>query len=170
MPPTPPITELANALIGTSAFTAPDQILAGLDHQSALAHPAANPTFTAHSIYQEVWHLAYWQQLSIDWMESRPTPQPAHASEGFPSNTAEPWPTLRDRFLQGTHHAATLAANRSNLEKIVDCPGHDNPARTVSIHDQLVSLAAHNAYHLGRIVLLRQLLNQWPPKSGGYTW
>jgi hypothetical protein len=40
----------------------------------------------------------------------------------------------------------------------------------MSVRDQLISLATHNAYHLGRIVLLRQLLQAWPPASGGFTW
>jgi len=38
------------------------------------------------------------------------------------------------------------------------------------VRDQLISLASHNAYHFGRIVLLRQLMQSWPPTSGGFTW
>ena len=39
------------------------------------------------------------------------------------------------------------------------------------VHRTLPSIA-HSiyAYHLGRIVLLRQLLGAWPPASGGFTW
>ena len=33
-----------------------------------------------------------------------------------------------------------------------------------------VSVAAHNAYHLDRIVVLRQLHQAWPPVSGGFSW
>jgi len=40
----------------------------------------------------------------------------------------------------------------------------------MTIREQLESLAAHNAYHFGRIVLLRQLAGAWPPASGGFTW
>ena len=32
----------------------------------------------------------------------------------------------------------------------------------MAVRDQLISLAAHNAYHLGRIVVLRQLHQAWP--------
>jgi hypothetical protein len=38
------------------------------------------------------------------------------------------------------------------------------------VQEELISLAAHNAYHFGRIVLLRQLLETWPPPSGGFRW
>ena len=34
----------------------------------------------------------------------------------------------------------------------------------------LCGFAAHNAYHLGRVVLLRQMMGSWPPPSGGLTW
>jgi len=40
----------------------------------------------------------------------------------------------------------------------------------MTVEEQLISLAAHNAYHLGRIVLLRQLAGAWPPRAGGFTW
>ena len=36
--------------------------------------------------------------------------------------------------------------------------------------EQLESLATHNAYHFGRICLLRQLCGAWPPASGGDSW
>jgi hypothetical protein len=38
-----------------------------------------------------------------------------------------------------------------------------SPVRIVSVREQLESLGAHNAYHFGRIVLLRQLFRAWPP-------
>jgi len=40
----------------------------------------------------------------------------------------------------------------------------------MSVRGQLISLAAHNAYHLGRIVVLRQLQRAWPPVSDGFSW
>jgi hypothetical protein len=40
----------------------------------------------------------------------------------------------------------------------------------MTVREQLESLGAHNAYHFGRIVLLRQLMGLWPPPSGGFSW
>jgi hypothetical protein len=34
----------------------------------------------------------------------------------------------------------------------------------------LYQLAAHNSYHVGQIVVLRQALGAWPPPGGGDTW
>jgi hypothetical protein len=31
--------------------------------------------------------------------------------------------------------------------------------------DELHSVAVHNAYHLGKIVALRQRIGAWPPKA-----
>ena len=63
------------------------------------------------------------------------------------------------------------AEDTQRLDHPVRCPSRPGaPTRIMSVRDQLISLAAHNAYHLGRIVLLRQLLQAWPPASGGFTW
>jgi uncharacterized damage-inducible protein DinB len=164
------MNELAKALISTSAFAPPKNILQAIPEAAAHEKPGSALNSATHSIYDEIWHMAYWQDISLDWIEGKPTAVPIHASEGFPSDTTESWDSVRDRFLAGTRNAAALANDRERLEVIVACPNVDAPGRTMTIHDQLVSLAAHNAYHLGRVVLLRQLLSLWPPPDGGYTW
>jgi len=164
------MNELAKALISTSAFASPKNILQAIPEAAAHQRPSTTLGAATHSIYDEVWHMAYWQEISLDWIEGKPTAVPLHAAEGFPSDTNEPWDSVHDRFLAGTQNAAAIANDIDRLEVVVACPNVDAPLRTMTIHDQLVSLAAHNAYHLGRIVLLRQLLNLWPPPDGGYTW
>ena len=76
--------------------------------------------------------------------------------------------------------ANTIASQVAELRRRIDQDGctiqeddcfiDDGVSGTILVRDQLISLAAHNAYHLGRIVLLRQLLQAWPPASGGFTW
>jgi uncharacterized damage-inducible protein DinB len=164
------MNELARSLIADSAFAPPRNVLQALSEEAAHAKLQAASGSAPHSIYAEVWHMAYWQEISLDWVQGKPTPVPEHASGGFPSNTDEPWDGLRDRFLAGTQNAAAIANDTERLEVIVACPTIGAPERTMTIHDQLVSLTAHNAYHLGRIVLLRQLQGNWPPPDGGFTW
>ncbi|MFC5863837.1 DinB family protein [Acidicapsa dinghuensis] len=161
------MTELARALNGNSAFASPANVLEAIPDSIAHAKPAGSP----RSIYEEVWHLAFWQDISIEWVQGNPVPHPEHAGAGFPSDTAEPWDQVRSRFLTGAVKAAAIADDVINLDHIVHCP--TNPQRRapdMTIREQLESLASHNAYHLGRIVLLRQLFNNWPPPSGGDTW
>jgi len=118
--------------------------------------------------------MAFWQQVTLDWIEGIETPFPAHASDGFPSEaetSREDWEQLRERFFDGGGKAAAVARDVGQLERLVRCPSRPPlPARTMTAREQLESLGAHNAYHFGRIVLLRQLLGVWPPPSGGYSW
>ena len=117
-------------------------------------------------------HMAFWQEISLDWVQGKPTPYPLHASEGFPTDLSASWDSVRERFLAGTQNAAAIANDTERLEVTVACP--TNPERNrpadMTVREQLESLAAHNAYHLGRVVLLRQLLGIWPPPDGGDSW
>ena len=166
------MNELARALIGSSAFAPAKNILQAIPESSAHEKPATAVGAAPRSIYEEVWHMAFWQEISLDWVQGKPTPYPLHASEGFPVDSSETWDDLRERFLAGTQNAAAIANDTERLDVLVACP--TNPERNrpadMTVREQLESLAAHNAYHLGRIVLMRQLLGNWPPPDGGFTW
>ena len=164
------MNELARALIGSSAFAPAKNILQAIPESSAHEKPAAAVGAAPRSIYEEVWHMAFWQEVSLDWVQGKATAYPTHAAEGFPDDFSEPWDDLRDRFLAGTQNAAAIANDTERLEMAVACPRHNDTLRTMTVREQLESLAAHNAYHLGRVVLLRQLLGNWPPPDGGDTW
>jgi len=162
------MNELAQALIAESYAAPPFHILEGLTDD--LVHRELSNV--PHTIYAELWHLAFWQQITLEWIAGVETPYPNQPADGFPPRScAEPWEQLRYRFLQGAEQAAAAAQDTSRLDHPVRCPSRPGaPTRIMSVRDQLISLAAHNAYHLGRIVLIRQLLQAWPPASGGFTW
>ena len=163
------MTELAQAIIGDSAAAPAAHILEGLPEELTHRRLPNVP----HTIYEELWHLAFWQQITLDWIAGIETPYPNQPSDGFPpKSSSESWQQLRQRFLQGAEQAAAAAAqDTQRLDHPVRCPSRPGAStRIMSVRDQLISLAAHNAYHLGRIVLLRQLLQTWPPPSGGFTW
>ena len=166
------MNELAQALIAESYAAPPSHILEGLTDDLVHRELPNVP----HTIYAELWHLAFWQQITLDWIAGIETPYPNRPSDGFPQKPSaeskeESWEQLRQRFLQGAEQAAAAAQNTARLDHPIHCPSRpDAPTRIMSVRDQLISLAAHNAYHLGRIVVLRQLLQSWPPASGGFTW
>ena len=164
------MNELAQALVAESAHAAPAHILEALSEE--LVHRALPGA--PHTIYQELWHLAFWQQITLDWIAGVETAYPNKTSEPFPTEdqaAGEPWPELCQRFLDASRQAARIALQPAELTRSIRCPSRPGqPVRVMSVQDQLLSLAAHNAYHLGRIVLLRQLLGAWPPPSGGFTW
>jgi uncharacterized damage-inducible protein DinB len=164
------MNELERALIADSAAAPPSHILEGLSDE--LVH--GEFTGAPHTIFGELWHLAFWQQMTLDWVRGIETPVPEHASAGFPSESdrqGEPWDRLRRRFLAGAEEAAVFTRDARELERSIRCPSLPGvPVRTMTVREQLESLAAHNAYHLGRIVLLRQMGGAWPPASGGFSW
>jgi hypothetical protein len=59
-------------------------------------------------------------------------------------------------FLDGARAAAALGQAPERLAHEV-APG-------VTLADELYSVAVHNAYHLGKIVALRQRIDAWPPR------
>ena len=164
------MSELEATLNGDSAFTPPSHILEGLSDERAHRLPAGAP----RSIYEELWHICFWQQITLDWISGVETPYPASPRDAFPTvldAEKEYWPQLCERFSADVRKAAAAANDESRLNVAVRCtskPGE--PVRVMTAREQLESLAAHNAYHFGRIVLLRQLLGAWPPPSGGFSW
>ena len=165
------MNELALTFIGDSAHAPASHILEALPDTLAHAHVTGAP----HTIYEELWHATFWQQVMLDRVHGLGTPSPEHNAMSFPNDgqrEAEPWADLCRRFLEGAEQAAAIADGQAGpkLDAVVLCPGAGSPARSMTVREQLESFAAHNAYHFGRIVLLRQMLGSWPPPSGGLTW
>jgi uncharacterized damage-inducible protein DinB len=164
------MNELERALVGDGYAAPPAHIIERLADD--LVHQAI--AGVPHTIYQELWHLAFWQQVTLDWVGCIEVPYPAHASSGFPAQVdvdRESWAQLCQRFLAGSQKAAAMTREAEKLEQVIRCPSRPGaPVRVMSVREQLESLAAHNAYHLGRIVLLRQLSGAWPPTYGGDSW
>ena len=108
------------------------------------------PEGASHSIYEELWHVVGYQQSILE--RTDPT------GEFFPSAPPEheqQWHDLVGVFLDGARAAAALGQEHERLALEVE-PG-------LTMGDELNSVAVHNAYHLGKIVALRQRIGAWPP-------
>lgn len=162
------MNELQLTLVGNGVAAPAATILQALDEETVHRRLPGAP----HSIYEEVWHLAFWVDVSMRWILGDAMPYPEHAAQGFPgAEPREPWEQLQQRFLDGCARAAEAAGDSKLMAAEVMCPARPgNPVRTCPALDQMESLAAHNSYHLGRIVLLRQMMGCWPPPAGGDTW
>ena len=127
------MNELEQTLIGDSAAAPPAHILEDLSEE--LVH-AATPG-APHTVYQELWHVAFWQQITLDWIAGVETPCPERAALGFPTEAqvaGEPWEKLRRRFLEGAPgrgHRRRRATTRAADTVPVFCgqthPHHDRP-------------------------------------------
>ncbi|MGD0912615.1 MAG: DinB family protein [Terracidiphilus sp.] len=169
------MSELAEILVGDGYATPPKRILDGLvssETGDALTHQ--KPAGAPHSIYEELWHVVFWQRITLEWIIGIETPYPKSSLDGFPTVLdleKEPFGALCERYFDGLTAAVEAATDTSRHDREIRCPSRPGqPMRAMTVLEQLQNLAAHNAYHLGRIVLLRQLLGVWPPPSGGDSW
>jgi uncharacterized damage-inducible protein DinB len=129
-----------------------EKVLSGL----TLEQVKRPPSEQSHSIYEELWHATRWQtiivtrdeELYASWQED--DLYPAH-----PPEQEEEWTALVREFLSGLEKALEWASSPEKLGVEVDTE--------VTMGDVLHSLAVHNAYHMGKIVAVRQLIGAWPP-------
>lgn len=133
-------------------YIARERLLSGLTAEQA----ARKPSESAHSIYEELWHANGWQQIVVmrdeklyeEWERGHVYP------EGPPANEEE-WRALVAEFLAGLEKALELARSPEMLAR------ETSPGETLA--DALRSLAVHTAYHMGKIVAVRQFIGAWPP-------
>ena len=110
------------------------------------------PNDASHSIYEELWHVVAYQESIIGSGDPE--------GDRFPSAAPEhehQWHDLVRRFLDGAGAAAALGQAPERLALEVE-PG-------LTLADELNSVAIHNAYHLGKIVAMRQRIGAWPPMA-----
>lgn len=139
-------------------FAPRSYILDGLTLQQV----SIRPTGASHSIYEELWHTVHWQRVVLEqdveatelWEKgiSLP-PSPAPKDEAA-------WQELVASFMALSARAVEMAQDTTWLETQ---EGVENSGFTW--RNALEQLAVHNAYHMGKIVLLRQILGCWNPKS-----
>jgi hypothetical protein len=139
----------------TGEFRARADLLSGLTLEQVTLRPAGAP----HSIYEELWHAATWQRIVV---ERDQTARDALLSGGEDYPSAPPehqqqWDDVVRLFLEGARAAVAWGESPERLAVEAE-PG-------VTMADVLHSLAVHNAYHLGKIVALRQSIGAWPPKA-----
>jgi hypothetical protein len=134
-------------------FMSRARLLSGLTVEQVSVRPPGLP----HTIYEELWHTTKWQSIVVQW-DDRAEAALIDGGQDFPSEAPANeriWEDLVTEFLAGSTTAVGLGRSSEALMKEAH-PG-------VAIADSLESLAVHNAYHLGKIVALRQVIGAWPP-------
>ena len=151
---------LRQALSGRGAHVETGPALEGLDWELA----GSRPHGVAHSVFQLLNHMIYWQDFSLRWLDGNKPATPEHASESWPGDSspkdAEEWEEALRQCRRGLDELKGWVEKR---EFFFDA-GHK---ATVEI---LQLICSHNSYHFGQVVLVRQLLCAWPPPGGGATW
>lgn len=131
------------------------------------------PARVPHSIVEELWHIVFWQEHFLRWAHGTVLGYPEHAELGwrrFANVDDAEWHRLVEKFGSGLAEAAQIAGQpglADTASSFTDRGPNPGPMR---VSDLLINLVAHNAYHLGRIVQLRQMQGAWPPPGGGDAW
>ena len=148
------------ALSGRGAHVEPKGVFSGLDWPAA----GLRPRGVSHSLYQLLKHMSYWQDWVVRWLGGESPVVPRHASGSWP---AEAGPSGRRDWDE-----AVRQFRRRLVELERGCRGADlsSGRGRKSRLEMLHAIGAHNSYHAGQVVFLRQLLGKWPPPSGGLTW
>ncbi len=115
-----------------------------------------------NSIYDELWHMEKWQNkivLNEDEKEAVVNYKNwDDVTNRFPKsglNNQEELEKLIESFLNGLKKAVSWCEIPGKLET--------KDENGFTIKDSLYSLAIHNAYHVGKIIAIRQQLGIWPP-------
>lgn len=130
-----------------------ERLLSGL----GLEHVVARPGGVRHSIYDELWHAAEWQRIVLE-RDDEAGGMWGEGGDPFPAEDPkrlDQWHELVAKYLRGADRAAAWGDSLGGSGEELD-PGW-------RVADVLASLAVHDAYHLGKIVALRQMLGAWPP-------
>lgn len=141
-------------LLLTGGFAPRESIFAGL----TLEQVGERPNEVPHSIYQELWHAAMVLKISLD--EGRIALERWPYAQHFPLSSApvnqQEWDDLVEMFLTYSRRAVTLAKDEGWL----NTQEPEYPQSTW--RDALEFLAVHTAYHLGKVICLRQIMKIWP--------
>jgi uncharacterized damage-inducible protein DinB len=163
------MNELQRLLLHNAAFTPPPRIVAAVPREMRTQRPHHAP----HSIVEELWHIVFWQDHFLRWARQEEVPYPRHAGLGwrhFHSLEDSEWRDLAARFEAGLAEAGKIAGQSGLGETYSTMEEPGAGTGPLTLLELLVNVAVHNAYHLGRIVQLRQMLGIWPPPGGGDTW
>lgn len=151
---------IGHALSGKGAHVEANKVFSGLNWKLA----GARPEGASHSPFQVLNHMIYWQHWVVKWLDGEKPSIPRHASGSWPGGTGpaspEEWQQTVRRFQSDLEKLRQQLREADLLSK----RGKKSPL------EMLQTIAAHNSYHAGQVVLLRQMLGAWPPLSGGLTW
>jgi hypothetical protein len=107
-----------------------------------------------HSVGQLANHIIFWNQRNLERMKGgQPEKFSGNNDETFNSFDAKSWNVTVQR----------LDSVLTELEKLVE---NADDAKLNSIAPTIANINAHNAYHIGEIVVVRKEQGSWDPSKG----
>lgn len=107
-----------------------------------------------HSVGQLAYHIWFWNERNLRNMKGEhPEKFTGNNDETFDKFDAKSW----------NETVQKLDAVLAELEKIVE---NADEAKLKAIAPTIANINAHNAYHVGEIVMVRKEQGSWDPKKG----
>jgi uncharacterized damage-inducible protein DinB len=161
---------LIELFYGKGAHANPIASVHGISAELAGRRLAAYP----QSISQILFHMNYWMEYELRSVRGDNPPYPAHAAESWPTQAAPAseadWEQTVARFAALIDEFSAIAKSDSGfLNREVKATHAAHNQLSGSVLAVLWQIVAHNSYHVGQIILLRRLLNDWPAEAGD-TW
>jgi hypothetical protein len=107
-----------------------------------------------HSVGQLTYHIWYWNKRNLDKMKGEKL-------EKFSGNNDETFNNFDAKSWNET--VQKMDAVLTELEKMVE---NADEAKLQEIAPTIANISAHNAYHIGEIVMVRKEQGSWDPKKG----
>lgn len=126
----------------------------------AAEHRGTRPPGVAHSLWELLEHLRITQRDILDFCVDPGYTEPKWPDDYWPASAAPPSPDAWDQS------AAAFRADRAALKALA-------ADRTIDLYAaiphgsgqtylrELLLVAGHNSYHVGQLILVRQLLGIW---------
>lgn len=134
---------------------APERVLAGLTSEQAVMVPPGLP----YSVARIVAHMNSNMMFNLGLIRAANPLTYDEELEDWPAVGAADWPRLVAQFLSNLAHLKQLA-RQQDLERVL-YPAADGEAAWTVGYKLALSVAKHNAYHLGQIIVIRRLLGFW---------
>lgn len=154
-------TTLTHALEGHNSHLSAHIVLEGLTPEVVAKKIDSAPS----TIWQQIGHINFWQERYIAHIKGRKLPKVLNLNEGWPSDDSPSGEAelneAINNLLAGIEEVKLLLSEATQLEY---------PSTYDSGYDVVTSMATHLSYHLGQIMIMRRILGDYPPPSGGYTW
>ncbi len=123
------------------------KILDGIDAHCAAAQPIPG----AHTIWQLVMHMAFWEDVATRRFSGPVTPDEAGNFPPTPELSEEDWRRTLDRF------RASNAEFRAALTRLDPAKLSENtPEGRRSFRYEMVGIIEHDIYHAAQIALLKK--------------
>jgi uncharacterized damage-inducible protein DinB len=150
--------EAVRQFVEGNDFEPPERMIADLSPENATIVPNGSP----YSIAGQVGHMLFWQKRWLGRIRDEPLGPKEGKNIDWPPISPDMWDSVRDEFIKGLEMTRAISNHPDEFLREV--------SNGNTVDQILLMIVEHNAYHLGQIALLRQLIGAWPPAGGDDEW